>query len=64
MSSDVTHLQIPLPQTIEKHCQDGQGLESSRYKVELLLYGPELRGYEELNRVPQPMGTCPSPPLS
>lgn len=29
MSSNVTHLQTPLPQIIEKHCQDGQGLESS-----------------------------------
>lgn len=46
MSSNVTPLQTPLPQTIEKHGQDG-----FRYKAEFPLYGLELRGYGELNCV-------------
>lgn len=63
MSSDGTPLQTPLPQTAEKHCQDGQGLESSRYKAEFPLYGSKLQGCGVLNVMPQAMGNR-SLPLS
>lgn len=56
MSSNVTPLQTPLPQTIENLCQGGQGLESSQNKVEFSLSGLELRGSEELNDMLRLMG--------
>lgn len=65
MSSNITPLQTLLPpQTIEKHRQDGQGLESSRYQVEFPFYGSKLQGCRELNVMPGAVGTGRSPPLS
>jgi hypothetical protein len=63
MSSNVTLLQTPLPQTIENLCQRGQGLESSQYKTEFSLSGLELRGSGELNDMLRSVGTRRSLPL-